>query len=69
MLKYFNHENYLIGIWMYKKNVPPWYGDPDGPLIDACQCKDILSKGEAVIPSGGSERKSVRRENSLLQYL
>lgn len=46
------HEN---GIKICKKNFPPSYGDPGGPIIEACHCeRRVLSSGTASIPSVAS---------------
>lgn len=50
---------YDDGIMMCRKNLPPSYGLPTGPRIDACQCDSWLSNGTASMPSVSS-KSSVR---------
>lgn len=47
-------KTYENGIKICKKNLPPSYKLPGGPMMDACQCERLLSNGTASIPSVAS---------------
>jgi len=57
---------YEYGIIIYKKNFPPSYGLPVGPIIDACQCDNWLSNGTASMPSVASTSSALISPRSRL---